>query len=106
VLPGGLLPLFAWRRVVGGERGDGAARRARPQRVAIAVAGGTQRGPDLGQGPPRLHLLLREEEVLGAGFRPHALALGLRLLDAPEPARAGEMHHVDGTARHRADADG
>ena len=67
---------------------------------------GRSGGPILAKWAPRLHLLLGEEEVLRAGLGPDALPLGLRVLDPLEAARGREVHDVDRTARHRADADG
>src|SRR2546427_13244194 len=85
--------------------GDESFHRALPQRLAIGTAGRTERRTDLGEGPQALHLLVGEQEILGAGLAPDALPLGLRALDPLEPELRRKAHDVDGTAGYPADED-
>ena len=93
-----LLELRQPRRMIARDRVDGARRRARPHRVAIAAVRGTQRRPDLGERAELRHLLVAQQQILWTRLRPHALALGLRALDALEPQARREVHDVDRAA--------
>src|SRR6267143_1003240 len=72
---------------------------------SLAIVRRTQRRADLRERPQLRHLLVAEQQVLRARLRPHALALGLRPLDALEPEPRREVHDVDGTAGEAADED-
>src|SRR5881409_39861 len=74
--------------------------------LAIVSVRRAQRRADLGEGPELGHLLVAQQQVLRARLRPHALALGLRALDALEPEPCRQVHDVDRTAREPADEDG
>src|SRR5438876_1047528 len=94
------------RRVIARDGGDGARGRALPERGAVRALSRPERRADLGEGPPALHLLVGEQQILRTRLRPDLLALGLSALDALETHLRREVHDVDGAPGEPRDEDG
>ena len=84
--------------MVAGHDGDVTLAQAIPQRVAVRSVFGAQWRADLGQGAALRHLGVGQQQVLRAGFRPHALPQALGLLDPFQTQLSAEVHDVGGAS--------